>query len=149
MENNTLNKVHTTKDFIIFTILLAAGAGLYLLNAGLGVTIGICAFATLIFRSGYREKGRGPTLKKRSIDIATTVRQEWKDYLEGKNVEIRIVHPKDESGAMLLEVYYNKHSRVAFAQLYDYANYSYEKATEMVRLEGDRAEKIIRLLESE
>lgn len=34
-------KVHTMKDLIISTIMVAAGAGLYFVNAGLGILVGV------------------------------------------------------------------------------------------------------------
>ena len=47
-----------------------------------------------------------------------------------------------------MELYYNKEAEVAYAQLYEFANYSYEKVTELTPLKGERALRIIKLLDT-
>ena len=43
----------------------------------------------------------------------------------------------------ILEVYYNADASVAYAQLFDFSNYTYEPATELVELRGPKADKLI------
>lgn len=148
MKAKDFKRVYTHRDFVIFAILLAVGISAYFISQGLGITIAICALARLALKSGYKESSNGPTLKRRKIDLTTAIRQEWKDYLGGRDIEIRIEGPQSESGALLLELYYNKEAEVAYAQLYEFANYSYEKVTELTPLKGERALRIIKLLDT-
>lgn len=54
MEYN-FKKVYTGRDLAISFILIAAGAGLFFLNKGLGVTIGACGLlCLLLFKTGYK-----------------------------------------------------------------------------------------------
>ncbi len=41
-----------------------------------------------------------------------------------------------------MDVYFNKSERVAYVQAFDFCNYTYEPVTEVVELEGNRAEMI-------
>ena len=148
MKAKDFKRVYTPRDFVIFAILLAVGISAYFISQGLGITIAICALARLALKSGYKESSNGPTLKRRKIDLTTTIRQEWKDYLGGRDIEIRIEGPQSESGALLLELYYNKEAEVAYAQLYEFVNYSYEKVTELTPLKDERALRIIKLLDT-
>ena len=52
----------------------------------------------------------------------------------------------NEGGSIRLDVYFNKVEGIAYAQLYDFYNYTYEPATGIVELKGDRAGKLISLL---
>ncbi len=38
----TFKKVHTAKDLTISAIIMAAGIGLYFINAGVGIVLAIC-----------------------------------------------------------------------------------------------------------
>jgi hypothetical protein len=42
-----------------------------------------------------------------------------------------------------LEIYYNAEKAVAYARLFDFSNYVYVPATDIVELRGPRAEKLI------
>ena len=42
-----------------------------------------------------------------------------------------------------MEVYYNVDASIAYAQLFDFSNYTYEPATEIVELRGPKADKLI------
>lgn len=48
-----------------------------------------------------------------------------------------------EGGVIRIEVYFSKDAEIAYAQLFDFSDYTYQKATEIVELKGDRARKLI------
>ena len=140
---NTFKKVHTGKDLPISGIIIAAGIGLYFLNAGIGIFLGVCGLLMLLFyKSAYKVNGGGPLLKKEARDVAHSCRQSIKDYLDGKDVEPELDRP-GAGGVVRLEVYYNKEAGVAYAQLFDFSNYTYEKATDMVELHSPKSDKLI------
>lgn len=139
----SFKKVHTGKDLAISGIIIAAGIGLYFLNAGLGIFLGVCGLLMLLFyKTAFKVNGEGPLLKKEARDIAHSCRQSIKDYLDGTDVEPEINQP-GAGGVVRLEVYYNKEAGVAYAQLFDFSNYTYVKATEMVELHSPKSDKLI------
>ena len=138
-----LKKVHTAKDLTISAIVLAAGIGLYFVNAGLGGVIAVCALLMLLFyKGGYKHEIEGIVLRKKALDVAHSCRDSLKGFLEGKDVEPE-VNTSLNGGVIRLEVYYNSEASVAYAQLFDFSNYNYEPATEIVELRGPKAEKLI------
>ena len=138
-----LKKVHTAKDLIISALILAAGIGLYFVNAGLGVVIAVCGLLMLLlYKEGYKREEEGIVLHKKAIDIAHTCRDSLKGFLDGKDVEPE-VNTGLSGGVIRLEAYYNADAAVAYVQLFDFSNYTYEPATGIVELRGPRAEKII------
>ena len=145
MEYN-FKKVHTGKDLTISTIVLLAGAGLFFVNKGLGICMTICGlFMYLVYKGGYKKDGKGILLTKKSEDICKACRTPIVEFLEGKNDALTIKQG-NEGGSIRLDVYFNKAENVAYAQLHDFCNYTYEPATGIAELKGDRAEKLISLL---
>lgn len=145
MENN-FKKIHTGKDLIISGLLIAAGIGLFFLNAGLGITIGICGIlCLLLYKSGYKKDGLDLKLEKKSEDICKSCRSSVLDFLNGKDVTPDIRKGTD-GGSVRLDVYFNRAAGVAFAQLFDFCNYTYEPATELIELRSTRSDKLISLL---
>ncbi|MBR3441356.1 MAG: hypothetical protein IKH00_06815 [Bacteroidales bacterium] len=141
-------KVHTTKDLIISAIVLAAGIGLFFINTGLGVIFAACGILMLLFyKSGYICEGDNTVLEKKALDIAHSCKDSLKAFLEGKDVEPE-VKTNINGGIIRLEVFYNATASIAYAQLFDFSNYNYEPATEIVELRGERAEKLINKLKS-
>ena len=139
-------KVHTGKDLAISTIVLLAGAGLFFVNRGLGICIAVCGLLMLLFyKCGYKKDGKGVLLTKESEDICKACRTSVIEFLEGKNTTPTIKQGND-GGSVRLDVFFNKSENVAYAQLYDFCNYTYEPATGIVEIKGDRAEKLISLL---
>lgn len=137
------NSVHTVKDLIISAIVLAAGIGLFFVNTGLGIVIGFCGLLMLVFyKSGHRREGESVVLQKKAFDIAHRCRDSVKAFLDGKDVEPEIDAGRS-GGVVRLEVYYNADVPVAYAQLFDFSDYTYQAATEIVELHGERAEKLI------
>lgn len=142
----TFKKVHTKKDLIISAIVLAAGIGLCFINLGLGVFIAVCGVLMLLFYKGsYKREGEDIVLQKKAFDVAHSCRDSLKGFLEGKDVEPD-VDTSINGGVVRLEIYYNAASSVAYAQLFDFSNYIYEPATDIVELRGQKAEKLIRKL---
>ena len=138
-----LKKVHTLKDLAISAIMLAAGIGLYFVNAGLGFVLGACGLLMLLFyKAAYKRKGENLPLQKKALDVSNSCRESLKGFLDGKDVEPEVVI-SNAGGILRLEVYYNADASVAYAQLFDFSNYTYEPATELVELRGPRADKLI------
>ena len=145
MEYN-FKKVHTGKDLTISTTVLLVGAGLFFVNKGLGLCIGICGLLMyLVYKGGYKKDGKGTMLLRKSEDICKACRTSILEFLEGGN-RIPDIKKGNDGGSVRLDVYYNKNEQVAYAQLFDFCNYSYEPASGIVELKGDRAGKLISLL---
>lgn len=139
-------KVHTVKDLTISIIMVAAGIGLYFVNAGLGILIGVCGLLMLLFyKAAYKREGEDIVLKKSAVDVAHSCRESLKDFLDGKDVEPE-VNTSVNGGVIRLEVYYSAAASVAYAQLFDFSNYSYVPATEIIELRGARADRLIKKL---
>lgn len=135
--------VHTAKDLVISAIILAAGIGLYFVNKGLGALIVACALLFLLFyKSGHKREGENIILKKKALDIAHHCRDSVKGFLDGKDVEPEF-DTSENGGVVRLEIYYNAEKAVAYARLFDFSNYAYVPATDIVELRGPRAEKLI------
>ena len=138
-----LKRVHTAKDLIISAIVVAAGIGLYFVNAGLSGVITVCGLLLLVFyKAGYKREGEDIVLHKAALDISHSCRDSLKGFLEGKDVEPD-VKTNMNGGVVRLEVCYNADAAIAYAQLFDFSNYTYEPATEIVELRGPKAEKLI------
>ena len=136
-------KVHTAKDLIISILVIAAGVGLYFVNEGLGGVIGVCGLLLLIFyKACYKSEGEDLLLTKKALDVSHQCRDSLKGFLDGKDVE-PVIDTTAMGGVIRLEVYYNAKAAVAYAQLFDFSNYTYEAATGIVELRGPRAEKLI------
>lgn len=139
-------KVHTAKDLIISILVIAAGVGLYFVNEGLGGVIGVCGLLLLLFyKAAYKGIGDDTLLTKKALDVASSCRNSLLDYLNGKDVEPEVQQP-GAGGVVRLEVYYNKEAGVAYAQLFNFSNYTYEAATDMVELHSPKADKLINKL---
>ncbi|MBQ9583093.1 MAG: hypothetical protein IJR25_02045 [Bacteroidales bacterium] len=139
----TFKRVHTGKDWLISGITIAAGIGLYFLNTGLGIFVGICGILMLLFyKSGYLANGTGPVLKKKAMDVPRSCRQSIVDFLDGQDVEPQI-DDRAIGGVIRIETYYNKAAGIAYTQLFDFSNYNYQPATDVVKLVGPRADKLI------
>lgn len=136
-------KVYTAKDLVISAITLAAGIGLYFVNAGIGIIVAVCGLLLLLFlKSGYKRPGDNLVFKKKAFDVAHTCRDSLKGFLEGKDVEPE-VRTNMDGGIIRLEVWYNTEAATAFAQLFDFSNYNYEPATELIELHDSKALKLI------
>ena len=139
-------KVHTAKDLIISILVIAAGVGLYFVNAGLGGVIGVCGLLLLFFyKAAYKREGENILLNKKALDVSRSCRDSLTNFLNGKDVEPE-VNTSATGGIIRLEVYYNADAAIAYAQLFVFSNYTYEAATDIVELRGPKAEKLIALL---
>ena len=142
MEIN-FKKVHTVKDLAISTLVLLAGIGLFFVNKGLGITIAVCGLAMfLLYKGGYKKDGKGIVLQKKSEDLCKACKQSIVDYLNGKDITPQI-KKGNECGSVRLDVYYNADAGIAYAQLFDFRNYTYEPETEVIEIHSPRADKLI------
>jgi hypothetical protein len=138
-----LKKVHSAKDLTISAIILAAGIGLYFVNAGLGILLAVCGvLMLLLYKGGYQREGECIALQKKALDVAHSCKDSLKGFLDGKDVEPE-VNTSINGGVIRLEVYYNADASLAYAQLFDFSNYTYEPATGIVELRGPKADKLI------
>ena len=136
-------KTHTPKDLTISVALIALGAGLYFLNAALGILIAVCGILMLLlYKDGYKTAGRDIVLKKKTLDLNKSCRTSLVDFLNGKDVEPQVV-PGNEGGTVQLEVWYNESQSVAYARLSDFTNYTYETTVDTVEIPSARAAKLI------
>ena len=141
-----LKKVHTQRDLSISAIIVAAGIGLYFLQSGLGIFLAACGILLLLcWKSGYRREGENTLLQKKALDVSHASRESLKDFLEGKDVDPQL-DTTNKGGIIRLEAYCNAVESLAYAQLFDFSNYSYEPCTELVELRGSRADKLIKKL---
>lgn len=142
MEIN-FKKVHTGKDITISSITLLAGIGLFFVNKGLGVCIAVCGLLMLlIYKGGYKKDGTGVLLTKKSEDLCKGCRTSIVEFLGGKDT-VPYIKKGNEGGSVRLDVYYNQSADIAYAQLYDFCNYTYEPATEVVELKGEMAARLV------
>lgn len=136
-------KVHTAKDLVISSIVFIAGTGLFFVNKGLGILIAVCGLGMFFLcKGGYRKDGQGIVLKKVSKDLCKGCRQSVLDYLSGKDVTPEIKEGND-GGSIRLDVFFNKSEGVVFAQMFNFSNYAYEPATEVIELHSPKADKLI------
>lgn len=136
-------RVHTNKDITISTVVLLAGIGLFFINKWLGIFVAACGLLLfLIYKGGYKKDGKGVMLLKKSEDLCKVCKISFVEYLSGKNVPL-IVKRGSEGGSVRIDLYYNREERIAYAQFFEFSNYSYEPLTEIVELNGERAETII------
>lgn len=142
METN-FKKVHTSKDLIISSIVLIAGVGFFFVNKGLGILLAVCGLGMLfVYKGGYMKDGKGAVLHKRSEDLCKSCRSSMLDYLNGKDITPELKKGND-GGSVRLDVYFSCSENVAYAQLFDFRNYSYEPLTDVVELHSPKVEKLI------
>ena len=142
MEYN-FKKVHTGKDLAISTIVLFAGIGLTFVNKGLGICVAVCGLAMLLlYKGGYKYDGRGAILQKISEDLCKACRPSIADYLNGKDITPQ-VKKGTEGGSVRLDVFFNASEGIAYAQLFDFRDYAYEAATDVVELHSPKADKLL------
>jgi hypothetical protein len=142
MEMNFI-KVHTAKDLTISVILIAVGIALFFVNKGLGVTIAVLGIFMLIFyKSGYKREGSSTVLTKKAFDVSISCRQPLMDFLNGIKADPVIAAPLT-GGVIRIEAYFNKMAEVAYVQLFDFYDYTYQKATDIVELRGQNAANLI------
>ena len=142
MEIN-FKKVHTGMDLAISSLIFISGAALFFVNKGLGVCMAVCGLlAFFLYKGGFKKDGEGPILSRKSEDLCKSCRSSLLNYLNGKGTDPEVKKGTD-GGCIRLDIYFNQGESIAYAQLYDFRNYTYEPATGMVELKGDKAEKLI------
>ncbi len=142
MEIN-FKKVHTVKDLVISAIVLLAGIGLFFVHKGLGITLALCGLAMLfLYKAGYKKDGQDIVLQKKSEDLCKSCKPSIVDFLNGKDV-VPQVRKGNEGGSVRLDVYFNAAAGIAYAQLFDFCDYTYEAGTDIVELHSPNADKLI------
>ena len=96
----------------------------------------------MLRRNEYPADIQNIVLQKKAFDIAHHCRDSVKGFLDGKDVEPEF-DTSENGGVVRLEIYYNAEKAVAYARLFDFSNYAYVLATDIVELRGPRAEKLI------
>ena len=99
----------------------------------------------LIYKGGYKKDGLGIVLQKKSLDLCKACKSSIVDYLNGMDVT-PLIRKGNEGGCVRLDVYYSASAGIAYAQLYDFRNYTYEPETDVVELHSPKADKLISLL---
>lgn len=136
-------KVHTAKDLTISVLVIAAGAGLYFANASLGIIVGICGVLLLIlYKSGNKVEGQDAVLCKTSKDLALSCRPAVMNFLSGQEEGLEL-RDAGNGASIRVEAYCNAQAHIAYVQLFDFSNYEYKAVTDMVELNGPRADKFI------
>ena len=136
-------KVHTFKDLTFSILGIFVGAALFFLHAGLGLFIAVCGVFTLLFwKTGYKVEGDDTLLRRQLLDLSQSCRPSIMDFLSGKDV-VPDIRTGNEGGVVQLEVWYSDTAKVAYARLYDFVNYTYEQATDIVELHDARADRLI------
>ena len=142
MENNFV-KVHSNKDIIISIIVIVAGIAIILVNTMLGIFIILCGLLSfLLYKSGYKYDNKGVKLKKKSLELSRTCQQSVLDFLNGQNMQLNLIHG-NEGGTFMLEVWFNKEEKIAYAQASVYQELGYRKITEIVKLNASNAQLLI------
>lgn len=142
MEYN-FKKVHIGKDLTISSIVLLAGIALFFVNKGLGIFIAVCGLLMLLlFKKGYRNGECGPTLCKVDKDISKSGSAGLISFLNGSDTQFDLKEGND-GGIIHMEAYFNSKSSIAYVQLFHYVSYISEPMTEMVELNGTKADKLI------
>lgn len=141
-------KVHTAKDLLISIIILGFGAGLFFIHKGLGIMLVISGILALVFfKSGYRDPVTQVILHKTCAETDKKCRQSLLDFISGLIDEPEIV--RTGVGAVVrIEMYHNLEEGVAYIQLFDFENYNYVPATEILSLDENRAAKLLYKLSS-
>ena len=137
------NRVHSKKDLAISSTILAAGIGLYFANAALGILVALCGmFMLLFYKTAYKREGDDALLEKKALELSVSHRESLMNYLNGTCTTLNLIG-SSEGAIIRLEVFFNANYSVAYAQLYDFINYSYVPAGEIVELHGSKADILI------
>jgi len=141
MENFT--SIHTGKDLSVSLSIIAIGIIVFFLNKWLGALVAIVGIIVfLLYKSGYKYEGGGVTLRRRTMDLCRGCRPSIMDFLNGKSDNPKI-EEGTEGGIIRFEIYYNKEANIAYAQLFDYHDYSYSPLTDMMALNQTQSQILI------
>lgn len=137
------DKVHTVKDLVISILILGSGAGLFFVHMGLGIMLVISGILSLLFfKSGYRDPVTQVVLRKSCAEADKKCRQSLLDFISGLIDEPEIVRT-GVGPVVRIEIYHNLEEGVAYIQLFDFEDYNYVPATEILGLDENRAAKLL------
>ncbi len=136
-------KVHTFKDLIISSLVLLAGVGLFFISKGGGIAVMLCgAVLFMVYKSGYKREGDNTLLKKSELELCGHDKAALLSFLEGKSNEVEL-HYGHEGGTLLLTVWHNDLLPIAWAQLMEYHEQTFQPITEIIKLNDNQTQKII------
>lgn len=142
MENN-FTKVHTSMDFIISGVIIAAGIGLFFISMATGIVVALCGILLLIcYKSGYKYGNKDIVLKHKQLEVSKKYQKNVLDFLNGDATDLEM-QPGNESGTLLLEVWCNTQASVAYAQLHDYLELRFQPITGIIELPTEKVQKVI------
>ncbi len=142
MENNFV-KVHSNRDIFVSALILVAGIVLIFVNNILGIVIILCGLLFfLLHKSGYKFNNQGFVLQKKSIELSRKCQQSVLDFLNGQNKEPHLIKG-NEGGTFLLEVWFNKEGKTAYAQVSVFQDLDFRKITEIIELNSSDAQILI------
>ena len=136
-------KVHTAKDLIISTLILLAGIGLFFVSKGSGIAVAIIGIILLItYKSGYQKEGDTTVLQKGELELSGLSKPSLLDFLDGKPGEPKFIVGHD-GGTVLMEIWYNKRTPVAYARLLEYREQTFQPITDIIELKDQQAQFLI------
>ena len=142
----TFKGTHTPKDIIISLLVIAAGAGLFLIEGwgqGLGALLVATGLLMLIFWKGaWKKDGQGVALEKECLDLSKKCEASVLDYINGKAEDLNVA-PGTDGGSIRVELHYNSKEEIAYAMVYDFESYSYRAVTDTIEIKGQKAKKFL------
>lgn len=132
-------------DLLISFIFIALGAisfcfgsdALYILGATLcfaGLILG------LVLKSDYLIPDRGVICKRRTLNLPHRNKEKIIDFLKGKETVIST----DETGSLLVYLYYKKDRSGGFVQVNEFENYEYRPCSGLLEIGRDKVEKLLK-----
>ncbi|MBO7494697.1 MAG: hypothetical protein J6T87_11205 [Bacteroidales bacterium] len=136
-------KVHGLKDLVISGLILIAGIGLFFVNKGFGVTIGLCALLTFVlYKSSWRREGDDTPLQKRTLEVSRNCKPSLMAFLEGGKNTPELI-PGNEGGTLLVEVWFTADESQSYVQLSEYVELGFQKITDVVELDGEQTQNLL------
>ncbi len=136
MEKNFI-KVRSTKDIVIFTIIIIAGCILAIapLGAGLAITgymLVILGFLmSLMMKSEYKETSSGERFSKKELFFPREEKQQLMPAVTSSPYSMSLAQ-EGKGQAIRLDVFYSKKMGKFYIQMLEYVPYQYEKRTGMI-----------------
>ena len=141
---SSFKRTWSAKDLIISFGTAALGAVITFATSGwfsavgvLVLIVGLCLIPCM--RNSYRKDG--VAYRKAEINLPRDLKHQVLEFLSGSSDTLDLP-AKEGLGGTLLEVYYSRNKK-AFAQVFEYADFSFAPQSEMVELTAKQAEKLL------
>lgn len=147
MEKNFI-RVRSTKDIVIFSLLIIAGCVLALipgadtLNLGGYCLIVIGVALALFLKSSYKDLDAKELFLKKEFLFPKEMKGSIMSALSSTPNSIEL-SKNGESQALKLELFYSKTSGKAYLQLFEYIPYQYEMCSEIYEYEISKVDKLL------